>query len=122
MPNSICADFGAAGADQPEQAENLAGLEVEAHVIHETGARQEARAQHRPADRPRLFRKQRAGLAADHVAHRLLRRERRRRGRDNPAAGAQDRDVVAQAEHFVDEVTDEQDRDTLLLQLPYDLE
>ena len=69
-------DLGAAGADQAEEAEDLAGAQLEAHVLDEDRAGQAAR-RRAPARRSSavLLGEEGAGLGADHVAHGLLERQ-----------------------------------------------
>ena len=115
-------DLRPAGADEPEEAQDLAGAKVEAHVLDETGAGETADAENRRADLGLLLGEEGAGLRADHGAHGRLGRELGGGAGGDAAAGAQDGDVVAEPEDLVDEVADEQNCDALRLQMPHDLE
>ena len=115
-------DLRAAGADQTEEAQDLARPQIEAHLLDEARAGQAAHAQHRRPDRRRFLREKGGEVAADHVSDRLLRRQCRGRAGDDASARAQDRHVIADAQDLIDEMADEQNRDALLLEPQDDLE
>ena len=74
-------DLRAAGADQTEEAQDLARAQLEAHVLDEAGPGQPAHAHDRRADHRRLLGEERGEVGADHVPDRLLRASAPRPGR-----------------------------------------
>ena len=80
-------DLRAAGADQAEEAQDLARAQIEAHVLDEDRPRRGSRTLSTGSPiSAASFGKKRAGLGADHVTHGLLGREVRGRARDDPLA------------------------------------
>ena len=103
-------DLRPAGADEPGQPDDLAVPDVEGDVAEDAGPGQALDLEEDLADR-RLDLGEERHAPADHVPDEVGGREVGRRRRDDVLAVAEDRRPVAQLEHLVEPVADEQDRD-----------
>ena len=107
-------DLAAAGADEAGEADDLARAHVERDVVEDARARQPLDLEQRFADLGRQLGEQLGDVAADHLPHELVDgRVGDRRGRDVGAV-AHDGDGVAEVEHLVEAVRDEEQRATLV--------
>ena len=98
MPNSICGDLGAAGADQPEKAQDLAGRAARSSRPRRSRRRTgRARSSTGAPIVASSLGKKAPGSVPIMCRHRLLGRQLGGRAGDDPPAGAQDGDVVAQS-------------------------
>ena len=108
-------DLGAAGADQTEEAKNLARTQIEAHILDEDRSGEMAHAQDRRADDGLLLREEGCRARCRSCSATVCSmRQLRGRTRGDTLARAQNRDFVAPAENLVEEMADEEDRDTLM--------
>ena len=108
--------LGAASADQTRNAKYLAGLDLKADVLQNAAA-EIFDLQNRSADVANLFRILLTHLTADHHVDQALTVNGSDRNRVDVTAVAQDADVAAQAEDFVQTVRDIDDGDALVAQL-----
>ncbi len=113
--------LGAAGADEPGEAEHLAGAEREVDLLEGALAPEIADLEHDVADLRVARREQLRHRPADHQRDEIMgvRDRGRFEGRD-PLAAAQDRDPVGDAADLVEPVRDEDDRGAFVAQLPHD--
>src|SRR5271157_2026952 len=68
-------DLRAAGADEAEEAQNLARPDVEANVLYETGSRESPHSDDRHPNLRIFFREEGPGFSTDHVTNDLFRSE-----------------------------------------------
>ena len=110
--------FGAAGADESGEAEDLAGAHFEIHVLRPAGNGDAADLEHRRSGRGHILgRIHVRDIAADHqVGHLLAGRFGRRRPR-HEATVAHDDDFIGDAFHLVELVRDVDDGHALGLEL-----
>ena len=109
-------DLAAPGADEAGETDDLTRADGEADVVEDAGAGQPVDHEHVVADLGRKLREQLGDVPADHLPHEFVdARLGDRRGRD-VAAVAHDGDGVAEGEHLVEPVRDEQQRAALVAQ------
>ena len=115
-------DLGATAADQPADAEDLAGLEVERHVLERTVAPELLHLEHDRASRRRERRIQVRQWTPDHQPHRAVVRHVGHRRDLDDAAVAQHRHAVRHAVDLLHAVAHEHHRHAAGAQLGHNLE
>ena len=109
-------DLRTAGADEAEEAQDLAGPNLKANILYEASTSESPHTEDRGPNLRIFLRKEGSGFSADHVTNGLSRSEIGGGRRDDALAGAQDCNFVAQPEDLINEVTDEENGHTLFLQ------
>ena len=110
-------DVGATGADEPGEADDLAGANLEAHIFERAGATEALDAQHGRTGLVTRAHEEVVDVPADHLAYeQLVVRLGDKACGDVPAV-AEHGDAIGDAEHLVETVADEQHGDAAPTQL-----
>ena len=115
-------DLAAPGADEAREPDDLAGAEGERDVAEHSGAGEPVDFEDDVADLRGQLREELGHVAADHLPHELVDARLGDRRRVDVGAVAHDGDGVAQREHLVEPVGDEQQRAALVAQAAGDRE